>query len=73
MQEFPLKLVLLEYSPTSKTVVVRYCAREGRMPSLPPIHEGNVQSIVRVHENWDNNERAIAFTFGGIEDGREKV
>ena len=63
MDEFPVKVVLLEYSPTQKRVFVRGVWPELRRPGrLAPIAEENQQNFVRVHEGFDNMERGIGFS-----------
>lgn len=62
MSEFPTKIVLLEYIPTEKRVVVRGVWRDGKQQKLAPIFEGNPQNYVRVFEGFDNMCNGVGFT-----------
>jgi len=63
MDEFPVKIVLLEYSPRQKRVFVRGVWSEARRPRrMAPIAEDNQQNYVRVHEGFDNLERGLGFS-----------
>lgn len=62
MQEFPIKVVLLEYSPRDQCLWVRGLWREGKQPRLAPIHEDNQQNYVRVFEGMDNLANSVGFS-----------
>lgn len=63
MQEFPIKIVLLEYSPREQRVFVRAVMRaDAERMVLAPIHEDNQQNYVRVFEGFDNVGNGVGFS-----------
>jgi len=62
MDEFPVKIVLLEYSPRAQTVYVRGVWRDGKQVRLAKVHEDNQQNYVRVHEGFDSLEQCVGFS-----------
>lgn len=61
MHEFPLKVILVEFSPREKAIYIRALWRDGKEQRLAPIHEDNKQAYVKAYEGFDNVALCMAF------------